>query len=290
MGGYGEPHRLWINRSTPTELRKTYYNESMRGFRKGQAEGERGAGAGNSRRTFRLTPLISRAIIPQAPIYMKNLRKHTLYLIGGLSRAGKTTVLKNLMGRRPAITIQTDAIRNAIRKVLVGEAYVAVKDIKVSTRTTFHRPGNLKKFAIARTRHFKGEDEFTWAGVLGLIEAYDRKNKTDVIIEGVAITPQKVHALKLKNLRTRAAFVGYSNTSHLQTILAHSAAEKDWIQTSIKEHGGGTSHLTKWFREEVAKGRRIQKFARKFHYGYFDAGERPFRQHVAAVVAYLLKK
>jgi 2-phosphoglycerate kinase len=220
---------------------------------------------------------------------MSNKKKHTLYIIGGLSRVGKTIVFEKLMARRHAITIQTDAVRAAMRKVLIGESYVAVEKMRISVYATLHRHGSLTAYTKNHTQRPKGEDDLAWAGVLGLIETYDRKDSADVIIEGVAITPERIHALTLKNLSVRAAFIGYGDSAHLQAILAYSEKKKDWVHTSIKEHGGDASHVTKWARDGVVKSRKLKKHAEEFGYGYFDVSARPFREHAAAVLAYLLK-
>jgi 2-phosphoglycerate kinase len=216
-------------------------------------------------------------------------RKHTLYFIGGESRVGKTTVFNEMRKRHDMITIQADAIRAGIRKALIGESRVTIEKLHIATRATFRRPGNLKLHTVNRIQNPKSEDDFSWLGILGLIEGYDRKNTTDVIIEGIAVKPKRVHGLKLKNLKIRAAFIGYNDISHLKAILAHSKQQKDWVHTSIKEHGGDTSHIEAGVRRGIKHSEKTERLAKKFGYGYFDVTARPFKQHVMAVVAYLSK-
>jgi hypothetical protein len=213
-------------------------------------------------------------------------RQHTLYVIGGVARTGKTTVLQKLMRRRGAVIVQTDGIRAAIRRALFGHAYLAVEKMRINVQATFHKPGSLKKYTIDRTQVPKGEDALAWEGVLGLIESYDRKNAADVIVEGVAATPERVHKLKLKNLRLCAVFIGYENVSHFQSVLAYANKKKDWVYTSIKEHGGDTAHIFQGVKDGIVKSRRIRKSAQRFGYGYFDVSTRRFREHVAEVLAY----
>ena len=219
---------------------------------------------------------------------MKQEKRHTLYVIGGLARVGKTTIFAKLVQQRHAITIQSDAIRAGLRKVLIGESHVNVRKIHMKASGTFQRPGDLKMHKINHVIDTKDEDELAWIGITGLLETYDRNNRADVIIEGIAITPERLHALKLKNLKVRAVFIGYNNDSQLERMLAFAHKEKDWVWRTIQEHDGNTDHVVKWVREGIVKSRKLERGAKKFKYGYFDISAGPFKQHTEAVVKYLL--
>lgn len=219
---------------------------------------------------------------------MGNTVKHNVYVIGGLPRTGKTIVFREMVRRCHAITIQTDAVRAAIRKVLVGESYVSVQKMRINVQATLGASGNSVAHAINRTQIPSGEDGLAWTGVLSLLETYDRDNATDVIVEGVAATPEHIHALALKNLSVRAAFIGYHNVAHFDKVLAYAHEKNDWVQASIDEHGGGTDHVKEWVHGGVAQSLELERIAEKLGYGYFDVSARPFDEHIEAVVAYLL--
>jgi 2-phosphoglycerate kinase len=218
---------------------------------------------------------------------MKKSNHHTLYVIGGLGRVGKTTVFAKLVERNHAITIQSDAIRAALRKVLIGESHVSVRKLHINARAAFQRPGNLTMHTVNHVVDTKDEDELAWIGIIGILETYDRTNSADVIVEGIAVTPERLHALKLKNLAVRAAFIGYNSESHLEAMIDFARKQKDWVHTSIEERGGDTSHVAEWVREGIVKSKKMERAAKKFGYGYFDITERPFKKHVMAVVKYL---
>lgn len=213
--------------------------------------------------------------------------KHTIYFIGGPARVGKTIISLKLIRQKHLIPISTDGIRAAMRKILIGESHVSVDHIEFKGNATFRRPGSLKPHKISFARKSKNEEDLAWIGVAGLIERYDARNVADILIEGIAVTPGRVHSLKLKNLKVRAAFVVYSNESHMKSILRYSKKNNDWVQTWIKEHGGDTSHVKKWIQKEIVKNASTEKQAHRFGYGYFDVTERPFKSHVQTVLRYL---
>ena len=212
---------------------------------------------------------------------------HTIYFIGGLARVGKTIVSLKLIRRKHLVPISTDGIRAAMRKILIGESHVSVDQIEFHGKATFRRPGNLKQHKISFARKSKNEDDLAWIGVVGLIERYDYRNFTDILIEGIAVTPERVHKLKLKNLKIRAAFIGYNDESHLKSVLRYSKKKNDWVQTWIKEHGGDYSHVKDWIQKGILQNDVRRKQARGYGYGYFDITERPFNEHVRIVLRYL---
>jgi 2-phosphoglycerate kinase len=221
---------------------------------------------------------------------MKNKQKHTVYFIGGPGRVGKTTVAGEILRRKHLVVIQSDAIRAGIRKVLIDESYVNIDEVSFKGKARFRRPGDLRTHEVAFARTRMTDDELTWIGILGLLEGYDRKNRFDVLVEGIVVTPEQIHRLKLKNLVTRAAFIGYTNESHLASILAYPKKEKDWVYKSIQEHGGSDAHLKPWARQEMAKSASMKKLAKKFGYKYFELSDQPFKKTIKAVVDYLIEK
>ena len=215
--------------------------------------------------------------------------KHTIYFIGGPARSGKTTVAERIMRRKHFVVVSTDVIRAAVRKVLIGESRVSIEEINFKGKAVFRRPGDLKVHKVTFEKSPKeSEDALAWVGTLGIIETYDRKNNVDVLIEGIAVTPERVSKLKLKNMAIKAVFIGYGDKSHTAAILEHARKKEDWVHTWIKEHGGDDSRVEDWVRKGVARSKVVEKLAKKFGYGYFDITKRPFKEQVQAIADYLL--
>lgn len=211
-------------------------------------------------------------------------------MIGGPARVGKTTVVEKVMHRTHEMMLSTDGIRFGINNIFLDESDISMEKISFKGVATFRRPGSLKIHKIKFEKIDQDRDDLAWLCARGIIHGHDRANKSDMLVEGIAVTPERVHQLKLKNLTIRAAFIGYNNESHLSTIMAYSKKKKDWVYRWIQEHDGDDAHVKKWAQKERVKSVAMEKLAKKFGYAYFDVTKRPFKEHVAAITKYLLRQ
>ncbi len=212
----------------------------------------------------------------------------TLYVIGGSARSGKTTILNTFIKAKPMVAFSSDAVREGVRNVLVGESYVSIDSLQVNGKAEFRRPGDgtviTKEFSDALT-----EDEFTWRAVVGIISHYDRKN-ISIIVEGLIFTPERISSLPLVNLRARAAFVGFLEDGHLDAMLHHAHEKKDWVFRVIEEHNGDDKEVRKWFEKEKGKNKDIA-LAVKNHGGtFFSLDNKDFEEYIQEVSQYLLNE
>ena len=183
-----------------------------------------------------------------------------------------------------------DAVRNGVRNAIFGEAYVTIESLSFSGEVTFHRPGETvnhhKEFAEYSVR----EEPLTWKAMIGIIDLYNRsEDGSDLIIEGVGIYPQLVHELSFENLAIRAAFVGFLDEGHIESVLEHAKDKKDWIHVWLQEVDGEESVVRKWLMDELRRSKNDKKLAEKYGYEFFDVSSRPFDQHIQAATRYLLK-
>lgn len=216
---------------------------------------------------------------------------NTLYLIGGSPRSGKTIIFNELIRQNPMIALSSDAIREAARYVLTDEPFVTISQLSFEGNVTFHRSGENKD--ISHTKHFHQEinqEDLAWKTIMGLINYYDRKPGTpSLVIEGMAITPERVKSLSLKNLELKVAFVGFTDDSYLDTILTYAYAKKDWVYKKItEENGGDDSSVRKWFNEELVKNKSLEAVAKDYGYGFFSPSGSSFEKYRDSVVKYLL--
>lgn len=218
------------------------------------------------------------------------MTKHTLYVIGGPPRSGKTIIAHRLMRRKPLVLISTDATRSIIRSVFLGEGRVSVDRLSFRGTARFRRPGSLKTHQVSFAKVVRDEDALAWQGIKGAIQGYDRINKIDLLVEGIAVTPERLARLKLKNLVLSPVFMGYSDVSHADSVLAYSKKNRDWVYTWLKERKGDDSHVRAWVQKKVAYSRKIKKNAERLGYKYFDVTARPFEKHIQVVSNYLLKR
>jgi hypothetical protein len=202
-----------------------------------------------------------------------NNAKHTLYLVGGASRVGKTKILEKIKSQKNLVWFSTDTIRGKIKN---GEIQLNFGGNE--------KPKNYNRWL--------GEEDFNaWLCTTGIINSHENLNQSDILIEGVAVTPEGVSNLKLKNLDIKAAFIGYNDISYAEVIIEYEMKYKDWIyghcqgsEKAIREY------VIKNAPAEIEKSLGFAKQAQEFSYRYFDAVKLPFEERAKAVIDYLLER
>lgn len=211
---------------------------------------------------------------------------NTLYLIGGSPRTGKSTVVEQILKERPMPFISTDALRFALRSALFNEPYVSVDELEFTGKAVFRRPGEQGSHSKQFSKDIH-EDALAWDAALGFIDFYDRGDKP-LLMEGMVITPERVHDLKLKKLSIRAVFLGYNDISHLTTILEHASSNSsNWINKLIAEKGGDTTYVKASVAQEVERNKVVAKLCAEYGYGYFDVTSQPFAEHTEDIKEFL---
>jgi len=136
-----------------------------------------------------------------------------------------------------------------------------------------------------------GDDELAWQNTVNCLKTVSFA--MEVLIEGVAITPSKVHSLKLDTLALESAvFLGYGRASHADTILepARKAKDKDWVYGQLQANPEYESEVRSWMVAGIQQSAQLKRDAEYFGYGYFDITDYPtFEEYAATVTSYLLK-
>lgn len=146
---------------------------------------------------------------------------------------------------------------------------------------------------ILCTDHFRpnGNDELAWQNTVNRLKT--ASFATDVLIEGVAITPSKLHSLKLHTVSLETAvFLGFSRSAHADTILRHArkAKGKDWVYAKLQKNPGYENDVRSWMDPGIAESAQLKREAQQFGYGYFDITDySEFEDYADAVTSYLLK-
>jgi len=146
---------------------------------------------------------------------------------------------------------------------------------KVAARMK-ERDASLEAFSTDQFRP-SGDNEQAWLNIIDFIER--RQFTSDVIIEGIAISPQKVHGLELNNLKVkRVAFIGYSNESHADFVLAHAAQAKnaDWVYSGMQAGRISEQEVRGWTKSGIPESAKLRTEAETYGYAYFDVTACPF--------------
>jgi hypothetical protein len=192
------------------------------------------------------------------------------------------------------IELPTDYVRTIIRLIFAGENR-GLSQIGFRGTTTFTFSDGKKNLQKPIAIDLLNEDPNTWNALVGIIDGYDRGDENDLLVEGVAITPEKVHQLKLEHLAKKVLFVGYSDpASYVQSRIAYAKEMKntkdnnyDWSELQTREEEVYTKILLKEATTQGLKNLDVQKQSRDLGYKYLDLSQRSFEAHVKEALDYL---
>lgn len=215
-----------------------------------------------------------------------------LIIIGGASRSGKSLIAKGLLSaigeqKEDVAHYSTDRVREGIRYLFTEEKFTGIQKISITAdveyvniRAEAPRPLLKKETSIN-----VDQDELTWRTIKGIIYAHDRRGES-VVVEGVILTPERISELELDRLTIKVAFVGFSDSNQINSIIDYSMGlsfPHDWIKQNLLDTGGDRTFLEKWAKEQSELFSTWKKtYADR--YEFFDMKERSFDEHVAHAV------
>lgn len=112
-----------------------------------------------------------------------------------------------------------------------------------------------------------------------------------VVIEGVAITPRRIHELNIPGLALqKAVFLGYSRKTHAESILNHAKHHRNWVSKKLREIASYTDEVRGgWMKAGIPESAQLKIDAEAYGYGYFDITDYPeFEKYMTDVADYLL--
>jgi hypothetical protein len=114
---------------------------------------------------------------------------------------------------------------------------------------------------------------------------------SDVLIEGVAITPKRVQQLCLPSNLTlhKVVFLGFSKASHADSILTHARKEgtTDWVYRELKKNPSYENDVRSWMEPGIRESAQLKIDAQRYGYGYFDITDYEFEIYANKVIEYL---
>lgn len=182
-----------------------------------------------------------------------------LYLVSGTSRSGKTRIAKSILQAKKIPYLSLDWL---VMGFTNGMPEVGIHD-------------KLFPDEIARRM---------WPFVEAMCESMIWLGN-DFVIEGEAILPEHVEALRAKHPeQLRVCFVGYTDVAvgdKVASIKAHRESRGDWL---VKE---SDAYISEHVENMIAHSRLIQAGCAKHHLRYFDTSA-DFLSAVDEATRYLL--
>lgn len=213
---------------------------------------------------------------------------NTFYLLSGPPRTAKTTIMNSLVAKTKVQFIATDAVEHGLRNVLIGQPHQMLRGIELhgsaEHKTSFTEVGERKPFSNTGT-----ESELMLQAVIGMMDYYQR-NKESAAFEGTEFSPAWVSSLDTPDFAVKAAFVGYTDASHIDSILAHAQDnEHDWINEWLQNDEGDDTKIRVWVNRQAEKCKQLKLEALSHGYPFFDISAQPFEDYKSAVLNYFLQ-
>lgn len=195
--------------------------------------------------------------------------------------------MNDLVATAKVQLVAGDALEHGLRNVLIGEPHQLLEEIEFSGtaeyKSSFTEVGDRKPFSNAGT-----ESALLLEMIVGMLDYYHR-NKESVAFEGTEFSPAWVASLDIPGFTIKAAYVGYTDTKHAESILAHAQQnEHDWINEWLQKDGGNDTKIRAWVQKTAEKCKQQKLDAESHGYPFFDISAQPFAEYKAAVLEYLL--
>lgn len=212
---------------------------------------------------------------------------NTIYILGGPPRTAKSTIMSNVASERHITYLAADAIEHGIRNILTNEPHQMLRGVEFTGiaehKTSITEGGDKKTFSYKGT----GSD-LTLQAIVGMLDYY-RRTSESVAFEGAVLTPKWAKGLNIGDYMVRAAFVGYTDPAHADTIIEYAKANpSDWINGWLNNDGGDETNVRAWVSEQSAKCIELKSQARELGYPFFDISTMPFEQYIVSAQHYLL--
>ncbi len=118
---------------------------------------------------------------------------------------------------------------------------------------------------------------------------YYRRNNESVAFEGTDFSPSWVSALRLPNYLIKAAYVGYTQPSHIDAILSHAKHNKhDWINDWLTTENGDVTKIRNWVKQQVLICEQLKHEAEANGYPFFNMSTQTFDEYKTSVLNYLV--
>lgn len=196
--------------------------------------------------------------------------------------------MKSLVAATNVQLIAGDALEHGLRNVLIGEPHQMLRGITIQGtaeyKASLTEGSEHKPFSRSGT-----ESEFLLQCIIGMLDYY-RRNDESVAFEGTECSPEWLHNLDAHSFEVKAAYVGYTDPSHINAILAHASNNKhDWINDWLQDDKGDQTNIRAWVQEQAAHCVNLKQEAESYGYPFFDTSNVAFEDYKASVLNYFLK-
>ena len=201
-----------------------------------------------------------------------------IYLIGGPSRSGKSTLAKRVRKHIDGQVISADAFQASLHEVLKPEWE---PDIFIDVINPIGDQGSDE----AKVKRGRERDNAMWQFFAGYLKEAFHISNDDILLDGM-LWPDFIAALPLKHRAVFLVDTSPNQAERLIKIRDDGGSDNNWMD----EHQYSDEKIRKWVSFDIARSRLYIDLCKKYGYHYFDINDGGMRVAETRAFEYLLSK
>lgn len=200
-----------------------------------------------------------------------------IYLIGGPSRSGKSTLAKRVRKHIDGQVISADAFQASLHEVLKPEW-------EPDIFTDVINPVNDSQPDEIKVKRCRERDNAMWQFFTSYFKEVERISADDILLDG-QLWPDYVAALPLRH---EAIFLVDTSSDQAERLIAirDSNGEHNWM----KEKHYSDDRINRWVSFTIARSNLCIELCKKYNYPYFDIADGGMQVAENRAFEYLLSK
>jgi cytidylate kinase len=184
-----------------------------------------------------------------------------IYLVGGPSRCGKTTLARKVRKIFNAQSVSGDAIVRSLKNVLEPDWAPDIFD-------KIHNPVSHTDPHDKQVDRLRQRDKYMWKFATEYITSVEYDGNDNVVFEGGLWPDFDIHF----DVPFVAVFLVDTSIDRAAKLIAmrdHPDTQNNWMQAG----GWSDETITRWAQFDVYRSQQIIELCKKYHYQYFDIAD-----------------
>lgn len=212
------------------------------------------------------------------PIWVVSRFFRVIYLIGGPSRSGKSTLASRVRKHIDGQVLSADAFLASLHAVLKPEWE---PDIFIDVIN----PINDRQSDGANVKRGRERDKVMWQFFVGYLKEAERISNDDVLLDGM-LWPDFIAAFPLRHKAVFLVDTSPGQAERLIKIRDSGGSDNNWMG----EHRYSDDKIRGWVSFNIARSNLYIELCKKHNYQYFDIADAGMQVAETRAFEYLLSK
>ena len=201
-----------------------------------------------------------------------------IYLIGGSSRAGKSTLSKRVRKHIDGQVISADAFQASLHEALKPEWE---PDIFIDVVNPIGDKGSDE----AKVKRGRERDNAMWQFFAGYLKEASHISDDDILLDGM-LWPDFIAAFPMKHKAVFLVDTSPGQAERLIKIRDDGGSDNNWMG----EHQYSDERIRKWVSFSIARSNLYIELCKKYNYPYFDIADGGMQMAENCAFEHLLSK